>query len=81
MARTPIRAIDFDNPDDVSKHDTLVTLVETMLELNKRLAAAKSGHEETLLQRQIAATDQQIDALVYTLYKLTPDEIAIVEQD
>ena len=31
------------------------------------------------LQRQIDATDQQIDALVYELYGLTDEEIAIVE--
>jgi len=31
------------------------------------------------LQRQIDATDQQIDKLVYELYGLTDEEIAIVE--
>jgi hypothetical protein len=30
-------------------------------------------------QRQIEATDQEIDALVYELYGLTEEEIAIVE--
>ncbi|HUS70191.1 MAG TPA: hypothetical protein VM075_05360 [Anaerolineae bacterium] len=33
-----------------------------------------------LHQRQIAATDEEIDALVYELYGLTEEEIAIVEQ-
>jgi hypothetical protein len=32
-----------------------------------------------MIQRQIDATDQQIDKLVYELYGLTPEEIAIVE--
>jgi len=32
------------------------------------------------LQRQIAATDQAIDELVYELYDLTCEEIAIVEE-
>jgi hypothetical protein len=32
-----------------------------------------------LIQRQIDATDRQIDKLVYELYGLTPEEIAIVE--
>jgi hypothetical protein len=32
-----------------------------------------------VLERQIAATDAQIDRLVYELYGLTDDEIAIVE--
>ena len=35
--------------------------------------------KQTSLQRQIEATDGQIDALVYELYGLTEDEIKIVE--
>ena len=34
---------------------------------------------KTLVQRQIDATDRQIDQLVYELYGLTEEEIAIVE--
>jgi hypothetical protein len=40
---------------------------------------AKSPHEQESLQRQIVATDKQIDALVYELYGLTEEEIRIVE--
>ena len=57
----------------------MVQLVEQMLALNKQLPEAKTGHEQTLIQRQIDATDRQIDKLVYELYELTPEEIAIVE--
>jgi hypothetical protein len=32
-----------------------------------------------MLQRQIDATDQEIDRLVYELYELTEEEIKIVE--
>jgi hypothetical protein len=32
-----------------------------------------------LLQRQIEATDRQIDKLVYELYGLTEEEVEIVE--
>ncbi|MEA5077777.1 MAG: TaqI-like C-terminal specificity domain-containing protein [Anaerolineaceae bacterium] len=54
-----------------------IVLVERMLELNKRTPA--TPQEQLELQRNIAATDRQIDALVYQLYDLTPEEIAIVE--
>ena len=57
----------------------MVALVERMLALHKQLAAARTGHDQTLLQRQIEATDAQIDCLVYGLYALTDEEIAIVE--
>ena len=42
--------------------------------------AARTAHEKTVLERQIAAADRQIDLLVYELYGLTDEEIAIVEQ-
>ncbi|NUO82790.1 hypothetical protein HUU05_22185 [candidate division KSB1 bacterium] len=58
----------------------MVELVERMLALHKQLAAAKLEHEQTALKRQIAATDRQIDHLVYELYGLTEDEIKIVEE-
>ena len=40
----------------------------------------QEAHEKAALQRQIAATDAQIDQLVYKLYGLTEQEIQIVEE-
>ena len=34
----------------------------------------------TVLQREIAATDRRIDALVYELYRLTDDDVRLVEE-
>lgn len=50
-----------------------------MLDLHKRLAAAIIPADKKLYQRQIEATDEQIDALVYELYGLTEEDIAVVE--
>jgi adenine-specific DNA-methyltransferase len=75
----PIRPIDFTEPTDKACHDKMVSLVDQMLSLNKRLPEVKTDHEKTSLQRQIEATDQQIDQLVYELYGLTEEEIRIVE--
>jgi hypothetical protein len=57
----------------------MVSLVEEMLSQHQRLQAAKAPDERTRLERQIAATDQRIDRLVYDLYGLTKEEIKIVE--
>jgi hypothetical protein len=57
----------------------MVTLVNSMLALYKQLTAAKSGAQKAITQRQIDATDAEIDRLVYDLYGLTAEEIAIVE--
>lgn len=77
--RFPIRSIDFYNPADKARHERMVQLVEQMLGLQKQLHNAKTGHDQTHLQRQIDATDRQIDKLVYELYGLTEEEIAVVE--
>jgi len=56
----------------------MVTFVTQMLDLNKKLQEARLEQERTMLSRQIEATDASIDKLVYELYELTEEEIAIV---
>jgi len=55
-------------------------LVEQMLALHEKLAAARIGQEKTITQRRIDATNRQIDRLVYELYGLSDEEIRIVEE-
>jgi hypothetical protein len=59
--------------------DRVVKLVDAMLSLQKQLQAARSTAQREVIQRQIDATDAEIDRLVYDLYGLTAEEIAIVE--
>jgi len=75
----PIYMPDFGNSADKAKHDKVVSLVERMLDLHKKLAVAKVPDEKTKIRRQIDSTDTQINNLVYDLYGLTADEIAIIE--
>ncbi len=77
VSQIPIRTIDFNNPEDVQKHARMVALVERMLELHRR--SALTPQEQDRLAQQMAATDAQIDRLVYDLYGLTEDEIRVVE--
>jgi hypothetical protein len=58
----------------------MVVRADHMLAFVRRLSASKTGHEKTLLSRQIDGTDRQIDALVYELYGLSEEEVAIVEE-
>ena len=62
-----------------SNHDRMNALVDQMLSLHKQLAATKSSHDRAFLERQIEQTDLKIDRLVYELYGLSEEEIAIVE--
>lgn len=66
-------------PWDKFIYQKFSTFVKRILELHKSLEIALTTQERTMLQRQIDAIDRQIDQLVYQLYDLTPEEIAIVE--
>jgi hypothetical protein len=74
----PIRAIDFNNSSEKKLHDTLVSLVDVMLDLNKKIQTAK-GNEKEQIQRQIEKTDREIDEIVYELYGITEEEKKIIE--
>jgi hypothetical protein len=80
MEKVPIRTINFSDISDKARHDNMVTLVERMLDLHKRLKTENTPDDKIKLQRQIDATDKQIDQLVYELYGLTAEEIRIVEE-
>jgi hypothetical protein len=80
LKQLPIRIINFSDPTDKTRHDRMVKLVEQMLSLHKQLATVKTPDDKTRLQRQIDATNQHIDQLVYELYGLTEKEIQIVEE-
>jgi hypothetical protein len=75
----PIRTIDFSKSADKGQHDNLVSLVEQMMAAKPQLARAQSDKDKDFYENKCAALDRQIDALVYELYDLTPDEIKIVE--
>jgi hypothetical protein len=64
----------------VKSQDEIVLLVDNIMRLYGQLAAAESESEKAVIQRQIEATDTEIDRLVYGLYGLTSEEIAVVER-
>ena len=71
--------LDFNNPEDVKMHDEVVSLVERMMILKKRYNDITDEKVRQQLDHAIKATDEQIDQLVYKLYNLTEEEIAVVE--
>lgn len=81
LAPLPIRTIDFGNIAEKDMYDSLVSLVERMIELQARLARAQLATSETSdIQNDISRTDSEIDSLVYDLYGLTAAERRAVEE-
>jgi type I restriction-modification system DNA methylase subunit len=67
---------------DKEKHlvSNLISSVKTIVQLKAKTNFVKTPTERTAIERQIQATDAQIDELVYQLYGLTEEEIKIIEQ-
>jgi type II restriction/modification system DNA methylase subunit YeeA len=80
IEQLPIPRINFAKAIDKARHDRMNQMVDVMLELHQELAESKVDQVKNSIQRQIDATDKQIDALVYELYGLTDEEIKIVER-
>ena len=58
----------------------MVKLVDRMLELNKQKHSGKLAPSQVeRIDREIAATDAEIDNLVYDLYGITDEERKMIE--
>ncbi len=79
MEKVPIHVVDEKDKKERDARDNIIALVNAQLASHKKLPDVKSPREKESLERQIAATDAEIDRLVYQLYGLTEEEIKIVE--
>jgi type I restriction-modification system DNA methylase subunit len=62
------------------QQEKITLLVATLTGMKNKEFLASTPQEKQTLQRQIEATDKQMDKLVYELYGLTEEEIKIVEE-
>jgi hypothetical protein len=79
LKEIPIRCLNVASPRDRAAHAKMSRLIDSMESLKSQQAAAKAVAIEAIIQRQVDATDAEIDRLVYQLYGLTTEEIDIVE--
>ena len=77
VGRLPIHHVS--EPGDRTRHDSLVRAVKQMLALHEALRKAKTGRQQTILQRRLTPTENRIDQLVFELYGLTENEISLVK--
>jgi len=69
-----------DNPTRKAQGKRICDLVDLLQTFNAERKKKKTPQEKTVVERQIDATDREIDALVYELYGLSKDEMKIVEE-
>jgi len=76
--KLPIISINFANKKEKQTHDKLVSLVDQMLEVQKKYHSATSEDDKKFHKQKIDILDRKIDKLVYELYGLTDEEIKII---
>lgn len=79
IAQLPFPNIDLSDPEEKEIHDHIVRLVDQISSLHKKYANSTHEQDKTALDRQIEATDHEIDKIVYGLYGLSEEEIKIIE--
>lgn len=79
IKQLPIYEIDFKNLEKVTIHDKIDLLVKDILSLYNDLKTSRTPQNTELIQRQIVATDKQINDLVYELYGITEEDAQIIE--
>lgn len=79
LSTFPIKTIDFSISHEKAMHDKLVSMVDKMLELQKKFHSTRLESDKKMYKTQIDVLDNQIDSLVYKLYGLAEEEIKIIE--
>jgi len=76
----PFRTIDFTDQKQKNIHDQIAKLVDNLLQLNQQLQSATLETRRQQIRRTIDHIERKIDELVYQLYRLTEEEIEIIEK-
>ncbi len=78
VMKIPIRTVDLNNPEERGVHDRLVGLVQKILAAQQsRRALSSNGGKNS--DDDVSNLERELDQLVYQLYGLTENEIAIIE--
>jgi type I restriction-modification system DNA methylase subunit len=75
----PVRVIIQSNSNDQSRHHRVEQLVGQIITAKQLLTSAHTDRDKSFYERKCADLDSQIDKLVYQLYELTDEEIALIE--
>ena len=77
----PLRKINFDDKNDIECHDNLANYTEQLLILFKELKSVNLESKKEQINSKITYYEEKINNLIYKLYKITDEEIEIVENN
>ena len=81
--KAPLLDLPLYKPDKLKKEELklenkIIELVDSIIELYKKVVLSKLDSDKDLYQKNIAALENQINDAVYSLYSLKPDEVAVI---
>jgi len=79
LKNLPIKNIDFNIKSEKAVHDKISEIVDNLLRLYNTISSIPLETDRQQLQRAIDHAERRIDELVYELYRLSEEEIAIIE--
>jgi hypothetical protein len=79
VSQLPIKKIDFMNLEEKSVYEKIEFLVSSIIELFNQSESSTSQQGKEIIGRRIYSVEKQLNQLVYELYRLTEEEIRIVE--
>lgn len=79
LGKVPIKSPSPSDPSELSLHDSIISQVDLMLQLNREISSAVIPEIKEQLKARLEYTDRKINAMIYQLYGLSPAEINMVE--
>ncbi|HLG40931.1 MAG TPA: Eco57I restriction-modification methylase domain-containing protein [Chitinophagaceae bacterium] len=79
VTKMPIKKIDISNSMDQNYKDDIEKLVKEMLNLNREIEDVKLDSQKLQIKNKFEYCEQKLNEIVYKLYKLTPEEIRIID--
>lgn len=70
IATLPIYKINFEDPNEVAKHQRIVDLVQTIMSLKEQLSTAPNIAQRTVLERSITAVNTELSSVIDELYQV-----------
>lgn len=70
IATLPIYKINFEDPNEVAKHQRIVDLVQTIMSLKEQLSTAPNIAQRTVLERSITAVNTELNSVIDELYRV-----------
>lgn len=77
--KEPLLQIPLIKTDDKSSMNKMIESVDKIIAAYQKLAKAISDKEKNLYQNQITVLEKTINELVYEIYEINQDEVAIIE--